>query len=632
MTAFLRGESPIAAATSVVPLTLSLPTRYPGDIVLVATVVAQPNGAALPTNEIASSVPAMDAISAPVGDTKTKLRIWAFNVNEDNASGPVVITLASGLSTGGSVIFAAKAWIFGGGDAIATFNATGPYTAAAGATPVLPINDPNTLAVRLYLASSATLATPQAVFTAASDDYTGIGLGAGFSLSTAVLGSQSGSTASTAPAAPTLSEYAFFAVGISPAAVPSTPGTAPPALLRLGTATSYEVFITRNDPTTQIPDVVDRVGWSSITWERVLDDISEASVDIPDKYGGVRCCAKFGGLRPWTYGLRIERNDQLVWQGPVTGVSRPTGDDGSALPLLQVRAKDILARFTKRLATRSVSLPATNTDAGVLFATIMSTSQIADLTQNGFVLDYPTVKVGAGITREVVARDFEYAWDVMKDLLDAAVDAYVMNGILYVFKPGTGWRYNLGADDLTLAGPMDAVSGELLYGLFTEASFADRPGWDISGDAQANVGWEPGADSGEQGARRYWTSQDTESIAESGVLDVVDPSPLYRSVSDDVTLADAAYQRAADSLVRQRADPPAVTSGGTLAADAPVDMDNLRPGAIWRMDVKDHCYGQLLQNVRLKRVTVEVTIDESGLVEKVSPTLFPVGFTEADLS
>ena len=87
--------------------------------------------------------------------------------------------------------------------------------------------------------------------------------------------------------------------------------------MRLGCAEDYEVFITRNDFVTLEPEIVDAVGWSKLEWGRVLDDISEASVTIPDRLGGVRCCVPYGGLVPWRFGLRIERDSQLVWDGPV---------------------------------------------------------------------------------------------------------------------------------------------------------------------------------------------------------------------------------------------------------------------------------------------------------------------------
>ena len=118
-------------------------------------------------------------------------------------------------------------------------------------------------------------------------------------------------------------------------------------ILRLGCAENYEVFITRNDAVTMEPEIVDAVGFSKVQWTRALDDISTASVTIPDRLGGVRCCTPLGGLVPWRFGLRIERDGQLVWEGPVVQLRRERGD----ISAITVTANDQLARFRKRFAS-----------------------------------------------------------------------------------------------------------------------------------------------------------------------------------------------------------------------------------------------------------------------------------------
>ncbi len=72
-------------------------------------------------------------------------------------------------------------------------------------------------------------------------------------------------------------------------------------------------------------------------------------------------------------------------------------------------------------------------------------------------------------------------------------------------------------------------------------------------------------------------------------------------------------------------------SGGTLAEGAPVDIDNLRPGSIWLMDVFDACYGRLRVASRLKSVEVSVSINDGNVVETISPTMFPPGFEGSEL-
>jgi hypothetical protein len=419
--------------------------------------------------------------------------------------------------------------------------------------------------------------------------------------------------------------YATFGFSLPPApvAVSARPAIPGPENLQLDCAETYEVFITGRDYTT----VIDAVPYSSINWQRILDDASEAKVVVPDRLGGLRCVAAYGGLVPWRYGIRIERNSQEVWSGPVVGVDRGDGAPGD-VDAVTVSASDVLARYKKRLITDTVSYIYTNEDAGRILAGVLTSSTHAF---DRWRMPAPTVLTGTAMSREIKARDFELAWDVLKDLFDAAIDAWVYNGRLVVYEPSTGWVYVAPNGEIALLeGPYNDV-GELVYGLFTDEAFERRPGWSISGMAQSNRAWVPGGDSGEAGFRLYWTASASPTIWElDGVLDVVDVDSLHRASDDDTPVSDTVFQRHADSLVAARAIAPAVITGGTLAQGAPVDVVNLRPGSLWTLDIHDAGRPQLLQISRLKSVDVEVSVDrDAGVVEAVTPTLVPVGFTEA---
>jgi hypothetical protein len=435
-----------------------------------------------------------------------------------------------------------------------------------------------------------------------------------------------------APIEPGIGEaYVYVGMELANASVVAFPAAPLPQVLRLGCAETYEVFITGNNPNTLEPEIIDAVGWENLEWSRVEDDVSTASITLPDQYGGLRCMVKYGGLRPWRHGIRIERDGVLVWQGPVTTISRPTGSSGR-LPELRVTASDLFARYMKRLATQDYTFSVTNEDAGSFFRRIAADTAIIPGRHNGFNLPIPTFAAGTSISREVVYRDFEFAWDVLKGLFDSAVDGYIMNNVAYFFEPGTGWIYTDGREPhLVLPGPYDQATGELVYGLFSNSAFIEWPGWAVSGWTQGNVGYIVGADTGEEGARRYWSAYDSDSWDLDGVLDFVDTNTLYRSGEEDSSIPDSAYQRRVDSSVALRANAPATIEGGVLSQQAPIDVDNLRPGSIWRMDVQDAGFQQLLQLARLKRVTVNVRRDAGGLSETVAPSLQPLGYTEADL-
>ncbi len=65
--------------------------------------------------------------------------------------------------------------------------------------------------------------------------------------------------------------------------------------------------------------------WSSITWQRVKNEVSVGQVTVAQANGGIECCGVIGGLFPWVQTLRIERNGEAVWDGPITGWSTQSG-------------------------------------------------------------------------------------------------------------------------------------------------------------------------------------------------------------------------------------------------------------------------------------------------------------------
>lgn len=424
--------------------------------------------------------------------------------------------------------------------------------------------------------------------------------------------------------------FTFVAIPTASVGVPTVPSTAvpirgmargTPAPPVLGCASEYEAIITGNDYETRI----DAVRFASLNWERVLDDISTASVVIPDEFGGVACCAKYGGLVPWRYGLTIERDGEEVWRGPVTNVKRGRGQ-------ITVRASDCFVRFRKRIATRTDSLRYVNNDTGQMFADILNIH--ARVPTDAWVFRVPQPTTGVPVTRNVVAREFSTAWDIVEDLLDSAIDTYVLAGQPVVFQPNIGWlvigaldeQYYLNTDQASTV----TTGGDTVYGLFTQEAFSEIPEWEINGMLQANTGWLTAADSGQGGFRKFWAAQVDSELPFDSVLDIVETAQLYRA-GEDEEVDDSVFQRRIESLVALRAVAPAVIDAVSLSSAAPINVANLRPGSIWLMDVHDACWGQLLAAGRLKRVSGSVTTTGGTVEETIGATLQPLGYTEADL-
>lgn len=391
-----------------------------------------------------------------------------------------------------------------------------------------------------------------------------------------------------------------------------------PNIVELGCAEEYTVIVTARDLVTYAAEL----SWSSISWSRVLDEVSTASVTIPDVFGGLRCNIEFGDtIVPWRFGLRIERNGSEVWSGPITSITRPERD-GAGTDYVEIMASDIMMWMAKRTTTASQLY--TDRDGGVVFKGVLDDATQFD---NLFDLRCPTFATGFTMTREILALDFEYSLDILSELANSAVDYFVLGKELVVYDVSDAGWFVLRDGVKTRIAATDDPFGRYIYGLFTDDAYVARPGFTIDGMSQANNVFVPGADSGEAGFRLYWQASNVD--LNYGLLSHVDVSSLYRPSSDGPIIADAVFQEQADSILALRAQPIVVLSGGALSESAPVRIQDLLPGSLWAMDLAEVGVARLLDVQRLKRVDVEVSISKAGIVERVRPTLIPVGSDES---
>jgi hypothetical protein len=225
-------------------------------------------------------------------------------------------------------------------------------------------------------------------------------------------------------------------------------------------------------------------------------------------------------------------------------------------------------------------------------------------------------------------RELKYAWDLIAELLNTAVDAFVANGVLFMYEPGVGWVYQA-VIKRTLPLVYN-VNFDAIYGMFTEQAWKERPDWALDGESQGNFVVAPSADSGEYGFRTYAVTEVPESQLEFGILDYVDVDPLEVPSDQPPTQTARALRARSDSLAALRGYAPISVESATLAEGAPVDVNNLLPGSIWLMDVYDEGYGQLLSAARLRRVDVTVKrTSGGGIAEEINPVLEPPGWIGA---
>lgn len=396
-----------------------------------------------------------------------------------------------------------------------------------------------------------------------------------------------------------------------------------PRRFQLGCADEYTVIITARDLETYAA----QVNFSGLTWSRVLDEISDASVQVPDVFGGLRCNIELGSsIVPWRFGLRIERNSELVWTGPITQIERPV-IDGIGAEYVTITAQDKMAWMTKRTPLNTLEFD--DVDAGSVFRSLIVEGTDVD---NLFGLFCPVINTGYSLTRDVIPLDFEYIYDILDDLARSAVDWFVIGNELAVQNQTpdgypAGW-YVVRDGAQELLAPTSDTYGRYIFGMFIDGAWVNRPGYVIDGLSQANNIFVPGADSGEAGFRRYWTASDVD--AQDGVLTYVDVNALYRPQEGTPITADAAFQERADTILALRGNPPVIISGGVLGERAPIEIGYMFPGSLWAIDLGDHGISQLVDVQRLKRVDVSVQVTDSGVLEQVTPTLIPLGTDESE--
>lgn len=151
---------------------------------------------------------------------------------------------------------------------------------------------------------------------------------------------------------------------------------------------------------------------TAVSWNRVLNDVSSASVIIG--VSGLQCCAELGGLRSWRHQLNIYRvnadaSSALVWTGPIVNVDWDQDQ-------VSIDAVDVLGWLDRRVPHRDMAFE--NTDLADIAAALID---------DGFQPDDPghTTTV-VGPSNVLGGRAYEtnigQTLDHVRDLADTGID------------------------------------------------------------------------------------------------------------------------------------------------------------------------------------------------------------------
>lgn len=319
---------------------------------------------------------------------------------------------------------------------------------------------------------------------------------------------------------------------------------------------------------------------ASLEWNRVLNDCSEASVEVTTGSHG-KCCSVFGKLGTWGHELVMFRDGVRVWEGPLTNIKWRRGG-------VSLFAQDPLAYTKKRLTSAKVVLASDYVEKQ---AWEMVSESMGDSLPDHFPNVVPFAQrlapnTGPPVTREVQVLGGMY-YDQWIELAKAGAMFTFVGRRILVWHSGhvMGRTANLLPDHL---------SGEI----------------EVEED-------------GMQVAVRDAFVNDEGIAGVAGPPSATDP---FYGLNDMLTASDApdASNLAAMANTHREAHYPAplavnVPQGSVLSCDTPISMEELVAGTIVPVKVE----GGICRPVMATQQLQSVTVTDGPAGEKVAITVTP---------
>lgn len=340
-----------------------------------------------------------------------------------------------------------------------------------------------------------------------------------------------------------------------------------------------------------------------IKFERRINEISEASITVALKGNDPDCCACLSGVRPWRHELSISRDGDLVWTGPITGMTVDLNTSS-----MEIRARDLMAWFDKRVYEDSADYDVEDIDLSQIFTDLFDhgyTKEPFFFTNNITQVAIPTSRFYPGYDTDTWGGRYPIIGDELRSLVEAGIDYTVVNR-------------NLFAGDIE-------TSFDTWYGLphtvpiLIDQHWAELPQIEVVGTYMSNYTIVGGGYTGYYG----WSEDamwivDTSTGSPDGLLETVH----IRNDMEDVFTDEHPNAITAEAFARNEfnKNPYLILSGGQLAADAPFDFDVLIPGLQVGLSISSSCL-TLDPFYRIHRISVELTANS----ESVNIELAPVG-------
>lgn len=296
-----------------------------------------------------------------------------------------------------------------------------------------------------------------------------------------------------------------------------------------GCGTHTCLVLDRGGATVATADVL-----TEVEWNRTLDTWSTARAVINPSGD---CCGRLGRLSAWRHRLVIFRDQQYVWDGPITGIDWSLGE-------VELTAADVLVWLDHRVPHQDLTF--SNAD-------LMDIA--ASLIEDGFAPDDPghTLELIGGSAGILGSRsypqDIGQTGDLLRQLADAGID-FTALGSKILLLPETH------SESVGRLSDADLPSGLVV----SEDGTALSTRWVVAGSDTSGVLGEAG------GADPYY-----------GLLE--------RYVEQTEITDQASADEAARARLRASLPVPVIvdTQQVTISPEAAVDVASLVPG--WCLDI-----------------------------------------------
>ncbi len=392
----------------------------------------------------------------------------------------------------------------------------------------------------------------------------------------------------------------------------------------LGCPENYEVIVFEENanlnPLTGVANFGRTIGvldgWVELRWDRRLDDISAAEIQIETN---ADCCTSgfISELHAWHHGVAIYRDGMLVWNGPILLIE-------ATRTRVTITANDISVLLTKRLLSRDLCfsndvMVCTAGIGGIVYGPQAPEIVAQRLIEEALRVDdhgafVEVQSVGTAIYEASFKQYGGPVFDLLQQLASEFINWTVL-GRRIVISIG-GLRTTTGLSRTATLTCDDFVNDEFKttedgYATLTQDIQIADP-IVVGGVELTNIGIAQVFDDPTEVADPYY-----------GLLQGVQKANEALALGSD---PEAVIAAAALNVV-QGAYPPPVTlsaEGLQIAATAPITIEELVPGVIIPIFADCLCRPLAQEFVLAK---VEVTVNVNG--ESVVPTLISLGSDNA---